>query len=657
MATLTERIAILRRCGRTVREEALIEAVMWAGKGEADALGVELIELALRSPQRLRLLGALMSAWAQLGTVVRDAAISAVGEDLEGLLLEMSRDGCPRIRTAAGEAACDVRTGRRHVTSERRRAIGGVMQALVLDGDAGVAQSARDCLVRACDHAAESPDQQGGAVLDDSLERALCAALLGYVEHRHQGIITSALRVAHAPGPAMRKWLAHDDEPGHMALRAAARRLSPELAVPRLVAWMAVPALAPVAAEWAELGGAAARSSLLGSAHLLGLRGRTRAIRRMRAGERLLPSDAQLADDPAPLRRASIRLARLVARPDRRLLHISGFLADPDPLTRMDAVMALGMEPAGPLVDEALTDFTLDPCAVVSASAACVLGSAQSPSRRRAVSSAFRTLMRSPHAVTRSLADHVLREFDPFAPTEGDRTWDHAVPAARALGADGERFRNEALEQLRSGPVRQRVGVLCTLDRLRLIGSVFEEVAALVGDKDQRVAAKAVHLLGKSGDPRAVRVLESVLDHADPRVRAEGVEGLWRLGVPADYGRWTGDQTPRVRANALRALLGVDAERALQGVESMLHDPRATHRAAGLWLAEVGGGSGGLVELTQIAVEMAKRESDPATAYRARRSATRLLARSRLAWAGSDAPGGEHAQGVDENGARVGGVA
>lgn len=634
-----------------------MEAVRWAGPGEADALGVELIELASGSAQRRRLHVALMSAWGRLGRVVRDAAISAVGEDLDDLLQRMSRDGCADVRSAAGEAACDVLTGPRTVPNDRRRALGVMLQALVLDGDADVAQSARDGLMRACKQSIESPDHSGAALLDDALEKVLCSALQGFVEHRHQGVIQTALRVAHSPGTAMRRWLERVDEPGHMALRSAARRLSPELAVPRVVAWMAVPALAPVAAEWAEAGGAAARSCLLGGAHLLGLRGRAQAIRRVRAGERLLPSDAQLAEDPVPLRRASIRLARLVARPDRRLLHISGFLADPDPLARMDAVGALGMEPAGTMVDETLTDFTLDPCAEVSASAACVLGSAQSPSRRRHVSATFRTLIRSPHAATRSLADQVLREFDPFAPTEGDRTWDHAVPAARALATDGERFRDEALEQLRSGSVRHRVGALCTLGRLRLIGSVFGEVVVLVSDKDQRVAAKAVHLLGRSGDQRAARVLQSVVEHPDPRVRAEGIEGLWRLGVPTDFGRWTEDETPRVRANALRALLQIDKDRAVRAVEAMLHDPRAAHRAAGLWLAEVGAGSGGLVEFTEVAIDMAEKETDPIATTRARRCATRLLARSRLAWKDSEAPAHVPARDALGDGVLDGGVA
>jgi HEAT repeat protein len=638
MPSLSDRIAMLRRGGRAPREAALLEAITWAGEAEADTLVIEALECLRTSRDPKHLLLTTLSAWPRLGTLVRDAVLSAAGDDLDELVGGMAHAERSAARTAAAVLSCDILLGPRQPSVERRRAVGSVLQTLVIDADADVALAARDAVARACDHAAESPENHAPALLEDPLEKALVAALSGYVEHRHNAVIATALKVAHAPGTALRKWLAHDNEPGHMALRAAARRMNPDHAIPRLIAWLAIPALAPVAAEWAELGGSMSQSKLLASAHLLTLRGRAHALRRVRSVEKLLPSDARLAEDPAPLRRGSIRLARLVARPERRLLHVSGFLADPDPEARMDAVGALGQEPPGRLVDDALTDFTLDPCPEVSAMAACVLASAQSPARRRTVIPCFRTLLRSPHAPTRTLADLVLREFDPFAPTERDRLWDHAVPAARAAGTsdlERQRFVEEAVEQLRSGPARQRVGVLSTIARLRLIPHVFDELVALVGDKDQRVGAKAVNLLGRSGDPRAARVLRTATNHPDPRTRAEAVEGLWRLqpaDQPTDFTVWLDDETPRVRANAARAVLGIDPPQALRTVEAMLRDERAAHRASGLWLAEVGGGNGGLVELTSLVVDLARVESDPIAQCRAKRCAARLIAKSRLMW-------------------------
>lgn len=644
---------MLRRCGRAAREAALLEAIQWAGENEADVLAIEIIECQRSSRDAQRLMLGALGAWPLLSTLVRDAVLSAAGDDLDTLHIAMSRAERAATRIAAAWLACDVLVGPRPPTVERRRDVGAVMQALVIDADPDVALAAREAVCKACDHAADAPDNHAAALLEDPLEKALVAGLSGFVEHRHQGVIQCALKVAHAPGTALRRWLSHDDEPGHMALRAAARRMNPDHAVARLVAWLAIPALAPVAAEWAELGGTMSQSRLLSSAHLLSLRDRSTALRRVRAVEKLLPSDARLADDPTPLRRGSIRLARLVARPERRLLHISGFLADPDPQARMDAVAALAFEPAGKLVDETLTDFTLDPSPEVSAHAACVLASAQSPSRRRAVVPCFRTLMRSPHARVRSLADQVLREFDPFAPAESDRLWDHAAAAARACATEPSRFVQECIEQLRTGPARQRVGVLCTLQRLRLIPEAFEALLVLVGDKDQRVAAKAVHLLGRSGDPRAARVLEAATNHPDPRMRAEGVEGLWRLhagpsesdspsalrGRPSfDFARWLDDETPRVRANAARAVLSFDAPQGIRAIESMLRDPRAAHRAAALWLAEVGCGTGGLIDLAPQVVDLARAESDPLAVRRAKRCATRLLAKARLSWEGVDGP-------------------
>ncbi|MFM9957897.1 MAG: HEAT repeat domain-containing protein [Phycisphaerales bacterium] len=638
MPSLAQRAAILRRSGRAAREQALLSAVPWAQGTETDVLVIELLECMGRSREPRRVLTAALSAWPRLTPATRDLVLSAAANDLDDAAVKLSESAAPSDRGASAELSGDLLSGLRRVSAPRRARHGSILERLALDAEPEVAAAARRAVARACEAALQDDDApEHDAALEGPIEAALCAALEGYVEHRDSAPVHCALKVVHRPGPHLRRWLDRPDEPGHMALRSAARRLAPESVSARLIDWLAVPALAPVAAEWAEVGGPDAQTRLLEGAALLPLRGRAIALRRLRAVEKLLPSDARLAEDPAPLRRASIRLARLLVRPERRLLHISGFLADPEPAARMDAVLALSGEPAGRLVDETLTDFTLDPCPEVSAAAACALASAQSPSRRRTVAPCFRTLLRSPHEATRSLADQVLREFDPFSYPDGDRQWESAAAAARARHADEKRFVDECLEQLRSGPVRQRVGVLGTLSRLRLASRVFDELVVLLTDKDQRVAAKAAHLLGRCAESLAARVLEDATDHSDPRVRAEAVEGLWRLHARVRFERWAEDDTPRVRANAIRALIGADRAAALRFAAAMIDDPRAPHRASGLWIAEVGDpASGGLVELAPRAVERAENERDPLARARARRCATRLMARSRLLW--DDAP-------------------
>lgn len=199
MPTLAERVAVLRRCGRAAREAALLEAIVWAGDNEADPLAVELLECARTSRDPQRGLISALSAWPRLGTLVRDAVLSAAGDDLDDLLRAMLRAEQTLTRSAAAWIACDLLIGPRPPTADRRRVVGTALQTLVIDADESVALAARDAVCRTCDYLAESPDNHAAAPLEDPLEKALVAALTGYVEHRHTGTIQSVLRARARP--------------------------------------------------------------------------------------------------------------------------------------------------------------------------------------------------------------------------------------------------------------------------------------------------------------------------------------------------------------------------------------------------------------------------------------------------------------------------
>lgn len=419
-----------------------------------------------------------------------------------------------------------------------------------------------------------------------------------------------------------------------MALRLAARRLNPRDAIGSAPAWLAIAPLAPVAIEWLELGGEEAQTRLLEAAHILRLRGRRRWLPRFKHPERLLPSDMRLAHDPPELRRASIRLAVALARPDRRLLHVSGFLADPDPLTRLHAVLALSNEPPAKLIDETLTDFALDPAPQVSGAATMVLSLAQSPSRRQSLTPAFLNLARSQHAGTRDLADTVLRELDIPVYTDADRRWDHGAGAARATRSDPIRFTEQLRATLAPGPTRQRLAALWIIQRLRAEETFRGDLIQLLDDRDQRVAAKAATLLGRVTDERARRALRAALGHSDGRVRADALSALAKGPHGADV-RLAGffdDPTPRVRANALRAAWRCADPSCKGHLSRLLEDPRPAHRLSGLWVAEV---CADVDEASKVA-QLAGQDPDPDVRRRAARCAARLQAAARLSWLQDD---------------------
>lgn len=644
MATLLQRLALVRRLPRGLRLRALSAALDVADAPEAGDIALELLAQHRAAGARASAVADVFRAWARLSPAARFEALGVADEALSGIVRTLARSPSPDDRASIAAVLTEAWG---HGTSIPKPEAASLLGILVTDENERVTRAALDALVRACrdDLGGDEPEHECGRLLSE-LEAALVVALRGYGRHRHDGVIGAALRVAHRAGPVLGAWLDDEHEPGHLALRASARRVTPRRGAAMAPYWLAVRPLAGVAAEWLELGGEESQTRLLERAHLLMVRDRLRSLRRMRAPERLIPGDARLADDPAPLRRASIRLARWVAKPDRRLLHLSGFLADPEPLTRLHAVMALALEPAGHLVDQTLTDFALDSDGVVSWSSACVMGGAQSRSRRAQLVGTFRTLLRSPHARTRLLAEQVLREFDPLAPGEGGRMPD-AAQARLAHRADPVRFMELARLQLGGDSTRNRVWALEMIHRLGLAGELRSELPALLSDRDQRVAAKAVCLLRELGDPGSRASLRGALDHADPRVRADALEALGRSGEMPELARYMDDDSPRVRGNAVRLGIESGMPGAASELGRMLVDARAGHRLAGLWVAEVTA----RIDELPVVTDLAASDQDADVRRRAARCMRRLSCASNVGWLmGSGAesrgwiPAGRHAE-------------
>jgi hypothetical protein len=130
--------------------------------------------------------------------------------------------------------------------------------------------------------------------------------------------------------------------------------------------------------------------------------------------------------------------------------------------------------------------------------------------------------------------------------------------------------------------------VLRLLDILHVISSgprLLQTVVHLARHPDERVASKAAMLIGRR--LRNHNWVLSQFESQDPRIRANVVEGLWGVDTPfARKWLWDAlkDENCRVVGNALMALHLLREPAADSLVEQMLGDARAQFRRTAAWL-------------------------------------------------------------------------
>src|SRR5690606_13404648 len=121
----------------------------------------------------------------------------------------------------------------------------------------------------------------------------------------------------------------------------------------------------------------------------------------------------------------------------------------------------------------------------------------------------------------------------------------------------------------------------------------------------------------------------AALDHADARVRANAVEALQQLESVEQAEDRLRDMAQadhnRPRANAIGALLEMQAGDALAALNRMLIDERPEQRVSALWLVK----SMGVMEVARQIAELALRDADPDVRGRARDVAAQLLQKAR----------------------------
>jgi hypothetical protein len=452
------------------------------------------------------------------------------------------------------------------------------------------------------------------------LDRALARAAEGYRRHRAEPVLLALALCAHRPLRHVDAVLAQGDHPATMALRGVAGRLDEPLVRGNLLRWLTSDPLRASVQRWLHaLDGAEATAEALADGHLLLAAGRRRALQRVARPLVVCPPAEAVATMPARcqrhvpalLARLEIsstmrrrRLIELVALPSpvarlQVLHHLSSYhasrtapalqvlCADGDPAVAHRAAQSLAA--AGPLAETALEDLA---------------GSAHGGVRRRAAG-----------ALAGRRLDAFFAGFGELAPAA------RRAAARRLLARDAGAFLERLRGLLAGGPAEARLDVLLLARRLRVVEHVFEEVVRLAESTGARIASSAVSALAEA--PRCADELTRALDHPSPRVQANAIESLDRVGAPrldVLVEPWIASGHNRPRANAIKAMIRGGSEPAIDALRRMLTDPRPLHRLSAVWVARTA-----RVAPTALAVR-AMGEADPQPEIRARaRSAARFL--------------------------------
>lgn len=157
----------------------------------------------------------------------------------------------------------------------------------------------------------------------------------------------------------------------------------------------------------------------------------------------------------------------------------------------------------------------------------------------------------------------------------------------------GESFYDENEER--------RLRAVQVLGLLGKSGKITQIVAEMVKDKDQKVRATAVHLLGKHSLTKDMSLAVALLNDTDARVRANTIEALEEIGNPAAVGlllRFRKDTSNRIRGNVLKALWNLGNRDVMPELKEMLASRDHLMRATAAWvIGEIGKDNNEMIDL------------------------------------------------------------
>lgn len=205
-----------------------------------------------------------------------------------------------------------------------------------------------------------------------------------------------------------------------------------------------------------------------------------------------------------------------------------------------------------------------------------------------------------------------------------DRYWDalgHLTPEeesalTESLRPLAGRLLVSIRAKLASGVVSDRLASLAIATKLGLASQIPERIYGLCHDPDPHVRSLAVGMLRELPGPTARRILRAAVNDPEDRVQANAIEASERLGQE-DRVSLTEPKLEstcnRVRANAIKSLLGVNSKAAGAALFEMLGDTMPTHRLSALWVVE----RLGLRAATGRVSELSERDGDPRVQQRA----------------------------------------
>jgi hypothetical protein len=149
------------------------------------------------------------------------------------------------------------------------------------------------------------------------------------------------------------------------------------------------------------------------------------------------------------------------------------------------------------------------------------------------------------------------------------------------------RIVSEISKDIYSDNDQRRVRAVQILGLLRKNPKVKDILADLVKDRDQRIRATAVNLLGAVIGPNDHAIILALLSDKDKRVRANTIEALESLGnkrmIPI-LQRFRKDPNNRIRGNVLKALYTLGFTEIVNDLTDMLASPDNFMKASALWV-------------------------------------------------------------------------
>jgi len=565
----------------------------------------------------------LARCWVSLPEDFRAVARSLLAGRLGALAGTLSSSQLAADRVAAAA----VIAGAPHAEPIR------LLPALIADADPHVGEAAESTLLQLAQHV--QLYETGRAALDG----AVASAARDFPTHRRRGVMDAAWALIESAGPRLAAFLAEEDQPAHLALRAAVRRASGPEARARCVRLLGHPLVGPAALDrLLQAAGPPENASSLREWHRLIEPRRARQIARASQPWRSLPDAKTTEQLDETARVALVQWMRTIPlKPARRTRRLELFLADSSHRVRYAAACAVAhdVQREATAADLA-SDFAFDLYPAVALTAArSLVGAGRAPSNRF-----WSRLARVREPEVALLARREHRDRDAWAFLDEADPLAHAVAARRLLARDESAAVDGLRGVLTSDASHRSLRAIALARRLGVVDRLEPELLMLASSEDERLAATAVRALGVSASDGVAAALATAARHADGRVRASAIEALCASGAGQDQViEAVRDEVARVRANAVRAMLKREIEEGCDQLASMLRDDRPVHRVSALWVAERLGGAAH----AHTVAELARADSEASVRERAKRCARRLLAKMREQWAGEAREAAIHA--------------